>query len=531
MTIPAPGGGTVADRSFLEACRNSPNVFIEYVLRVEQADVHERFQQLQTDHDDCYAELHRGLGKTTQNIARKCWDIGHDVNRRIKIVQATVDEAAKSVGLAKKIIESDRYREVFPNIHPDTDAWGATALRVKRDTLYRDPTLEACGIFGHAGGRCDELDFDDVCDLENAVRKPSLRQQVKEAYENTWLPMLTGDRKRVVRVGTPWHVDDITKGWRTECGDLGTLLRMPVVKYVSGFPAAFPPDVCRWWRKKLGPLGYARAFELKPLSGDVVVFPEEWLQAALYVPSDVPAWRKENCDVVGAVDWAYTVKKMAPSAGKADPDYSVMLIGRRTLDGHIYVDDMIRARQTYPEFKRRAIEIGQRRGFTVCRAESGGSQAGIVQQFTEDAPFPVEPVIRSKDKVTRATRCQPFVEGGRLHLRAEVDEDGTRSITRVLRPLWDEMVAFPLSEHDDCVDACLDLIEMCRVVGEASTDWDDDELGREFDPDDDPWTAQEEEWEYRPPRGEDSEDEGGGEFYGDLESDASQTVDPRSMMP
>ncbi len=477
-TLLFPDGRAMAAQPLIEACRHDPNPFVEYVMDVSQAPIHERIQDHYTVHDDCYVEQHRGIGKTVQTCAREAWDIGRDPEQIGKYIQVNQPEAAKSVDIIKQIIESPRYRHVFPNIRPDPMLWGKTAFRVQREGLQRDPTVEACGIFGHAGGRATKMVFDDVCDLENAVRKAGMRGQVKEAYRNTWLPQLTGDRKIVRRIGTCWHVSDITAEWRTECGDAGTLLRNPVVGWKSPDPGRFNKQELLAWRARLGVIGYARAFELKPVSSEVLVFEDDWLLASMYTPDQITDWQRDNSRVVAAVDWAYTEKKMTPTKG--DPDWSVMLVAVLSADGHIFLTGMIRKREGFPKFKRRAIRYGVLQKISLCKAESGGPQIGIVDQFNEDAPFPVMGGFRSKDKITRAIGCQAFVESGRFHILGRRGAGGGMEPVPALRPLYDEMLAFPADEHDDCVDAALDLISE-QIGSGALAETLDDAFGEDDD--------------------------------------------------
>ena len=79
----------------------------------------------------------------------------------------------------------------------------------------------------------------------------------------------------------------------------------------------------------------------------------------------------------------------------------------------------------------------------------------------EDAPFPVESVNRTTDKVFRGSALQPFVSGGRFHLR--VDEHG--NLIPALATLFDEMVVFPSGEHDDTVDAAMDMMQLAMQGG------------------------------------------------------------------
>ena len=72
--------------------------------------------------------------------------------------------------------------------------------------------------------------------------------------------------------------------------------------------------------------------------------------------------------------------------------------------------------------------------------------------------IPVTRLNRTRDKVTRASEAQPWVEQGKLHL--PIREDGR--LQPEMEAIRDEMVGFPASEHDDTVDAVVDLLEHAR---------------------------------------------------------------------
>ena len=158
-----------------EQARRNPDVFVAYTRGYQQGQFHRRIQAHLTAHEKAYCELPRGHGKTEQAAARMAWEIGRNPAIRIKYIAQTDEYATKTTDLVKRIIESPAYSRVFPAVRPDPTLWGKQAMRVLSPALTRDATLEASGIFGHAGGRWDLLIGDDVCDLQNSIQKPALR--------------------------------------------------------------------------------------------------------------------------------------------------------------------------------------------------------------------------------------------------------------------------------------------------------------------------------------------------------------------
>lgn len=440
------------------AARQDPALGVEWLTGFTHARLHNDLQWHLSDCPDAYAELHRGCGKTAQATARVAWEIGNNPALRVKYVQQTDVEAAKSVGVIAALIESERFRLLFPHVKPSKADWSKTSLRVVDDrvstTFARDATVEAKGIFGRAGGRFDLLVCDDVCDMRNAVQQAALRAQVKEAYANTWYPMrdLAAPKPpRVWKFGTPYHVEDITADWRKVHAADGSLFRKPVVDFVSPWAEVFTADELRRIREVQGPTPYARAYELVPVSSDMLVFPKAWLDEALYVergPQHVVG------KFIASIDWAYTDAK---TTKKADPDWSVCGVAWVSSARHIFVVDCIRERLPFPEFARRAAAMLERWGVEIATAEANGPQAGIVDSFREIAPCPVVKADRVTDKLVRAIGKQAFIEQGRFHLPRREDSP---TVLPWAEPIYDELTVFPASEHDDTVDMAIDLIDL-----------------------------------------------------------------------
>jgi predicted phage terminase large subunit-like protein len=456
--------GDLSLDEFWFGCREAPHWFVPYVLGFENSGLHDELQWHLTDNDDAYCELPRGHGKTNQMVGRVCWEIGRDPHIRVKIVGSSDDEATKTVTMIRKIVQSEEFRNVFPGVEPDKDSsWGNTAFTVKRSKFMRDPTVEAVSVFGRAGGRSDLLIPDDICDLRNSVQQPSMREQVKEAWTTIWLPTLdrSGERPRIWKFGTPYHVADITADWRAYHDDHGGVFRRPVRGYESPWPEVYTSEMMQKLRAQYGPIAYARAYELSPVSSDQLVFDHWWLDRAFY-ENAIPDFVRATGEVIAATDFAFSEKTVR----KGDPDYSVLVVGVRSLDGMCYLDKVIRARVPFPEWMRICARECRQMGVSMLMAEGNGPQAGLVQQLAMACETTsVIPVIRTKDKLSRASEKQSFVESGRLRLRGEKGR-----VSREHAVLYEEMTTFPAGDHDDTVDAVVDLMEACIRSGYGMSD-------------------------------------------------------------
>jgi predicted phage terminase large subunit-like protein len=457
-----PIASGVSFNDFLVGCRKFPRWGVPFILGV----VNDRLQNDLLDFwaspagQDCYVELPRGHGKTSILAGQHAWDIGNDPSIRIKHISSNADEACKTVVMVKRIMESDEYRAVFPEIVPDKAIWGSEAISVVRTgaaAKLRDPCLEGVSIFGRAGGRSDKLTFDDICDMRNSIIQPALREQVKDAVRTVWLPtrdfsraQIRGKPPQTIRIGTPYHVSDVTALWRERHGANGTLFRRPVVDFRSPWPEVYDERTMRELREEYGPVAYARAFELMPISNDQLVFMPEWLDRSFY--EELPPIVKAANDVVAAIDMAYGEAK-GVAKRNSRKDWSVILVGHRYA-GTLWVGRMHRVQTSFPEFARLLYRCVSEHGIRHVAVEMTGGQRGLAQQLRQDIPHcSFIEMTRPGDKVHRAHERQAFVEQGRFRIRAENGQP-----IRELQPLYDEMTTFPAGDNDDCVDAAVDLI-------------------------------------------------------------------------
>ena len=367
---------------------------------------------------------------------------------RIKIVSQNDEAATGTTRFVRDIVRSPAFRAVFPDVSLKAGEDTVTAWSVTTSGMpsRRDPSVQGSGIFGRTGGRADIIWFDDICDLRNAVLQPALRAQVKDAVANIWMPMLdpSADHpSRVWRSATPFHTDDITADWRRQHGDGGTLLRRPCTDTRSPWSEVFTAEILAAKRAEIGAMAYARAYELVPLSSDLLVFRAEWI--GRYAPSELPSLTR----TVAAIDWGYGRKAQE----RDDPDYSVCIVGEIDSRRDLYLTDIIRVRETFPTFARMAAELCARRGVSVVLAEANGPQRGIFDQFRELTSQPMVAVERTTDKHIRAAGAQPFVQGGKLRLPT----DAAGRLLPAFQSVEDELLAFPAGSHDDTVDVVVDL--------------------------------------------------------------------------
>ena len=448
MPKPKAQAQALTRQQAVEAARENPAAFVALCIGKPVSALQREMLHHALVHLDWYSEIPRGHAKTSTYSFLVAWWLGVRPDARFKIVSQNDETASATSRFIRDIIRSRPYQAVFPNVtlKPGEDTVTAWSIVSPGLGPRRDPSVQASGVFGRTGGRADVIWFDDLCDLRNSVLQPALREQVKEAVSNVWLPMLdpSGPHpSRVWRSATPFHVDDLTADWRKECEGNGTLLRRPCMGLQSPWPEVFTPDLLAKRRSAMGPMGYARAYELVPLSSDLLVFRPEWVR--YYDPAKIPAVTR----TIAAIDWGYGKKAQE----RDDPDYSVCIVGEVDFHRNLYLTDILRVREAFPVFAKQAASLLSRRGASVVLAEANGPQKGIFDSFRDMTTQPMLAVERSSDKHLRAAGAQPFVEQGKLLF----PQSGDGRVLPAFQPVMDEMMAFPAGSHDDTVDAVVDL--------------------------------------------------------------------------
>ena len=191
----------VAEAAQAELARRDVNEFCGFVMRDpkgrtwQQAAFHRQWQELIPGEGPSRTLIvtAREFGKSSQMVARVLWELGRDPELRIKVICATDDLAEKLVGeIARNLLHNQRLHQVFPRLRPDPGGpWTRSQLRLTRDSLSKDPSVEAHGVLSAGvGGRGDLLVFDDVCDQRTTVLQPAMREQVKRVFYETWLNQL-----------------------------------------------------------------------------------------------------------------------------------------------------------------------------------------------------------------------------------------------------------------------------------------------------------------------------------------------------
>lgn len=443
-------------------------MFIDYVFDITSCAMHKELQDaLSTKELIKRVCLPRNHGKTTQGtIGRICYEIGHNQDIRIQLVQATKDEdAGKTAKAIKSILISDRYRQIFPHIKKQTSEWGTQGFSVQRTKAgLRDPTVSCQAWNGNAGQRSDLLVGDDLENLRNAIKQPAERESVIEAWENTWVNTME-PWARQWTFFTPWHVSGLGMKWINSAADnpdAVLFFRKCHGTKISPWPEKFPPEFLEKRKREIGTLAYARAYLLEPTTGEDCIFDEAWLDGSGYVYDERKRSRDSERWMI--TDKAFTEKEAGLKGRgekKVDGDSCTYLVFDVTPMGQVFCVEAAEYRAGFETHLKRIGEAATRLGVKNAKFESNGPQKELARQEARELqPLGVRThmLARSVDKYTRASAVQPVVEQGRFHLRRTENGNWHPSMTK----LRQQLIEFPYAAHDDLVDVAVDAMDMVK---------------------------------------------------------------------
>lgn len=221
----------------------------------------------------------RGSGKSTLLGLLSAWLLKRDPDRRILVLAAESQLAAKTVRTVRRILERHPLTEALRPDRPEE--WAADRLTVPRRLVSRDPSLLARGIGANiTGARADAVICDDV-EVPNTCGTPAKRADLRARLSEIDYVLSPGGFQ--IYSGTPHSYYSIyAKDPRPEEGDKRPFLhgfrRLTKKLKPTAWPERFPPKVIREIRRRAGPARFASQMLLKPVQAVDGRLNAEWLR-------------------------------------------------------------------------------------------------------------------------------------------------------------------------------------------------------------------------------------------------------------
>ena len=388
-----------------------------------------------------------------------------------KVIQ-TSHTAELAVGFGRKVrnlVDSDRYKDLFPDVALQADSKAAGRWATNYAGEYF-----AIGVGGAVTGKgADVLIIDDP----HSEQEAALAEINPEIYDKTYEWYTSGPRQRlqpggaIVIVMTRWSKKDLTgqvlKASAQRGGDEWEVIEFPAL-FENGKPLW--PEF--WSLKELLALKdelpnskWMAQYQQNPTSETSAIIKREWWQM----------WEDEEppyCEFT-LMAWDTAFEKTTRS------DYSACTLwgvfyhpdDNGIAQANIILLNAFRDRMEFPTLKRVAIEQHQEWNPDSIIIEKKASGAPLIYEMRAMG-IPVQEFtpVKGNDKISRLNAVSDLFASGRVWAPN----------TSWAEEVIDEVASFPAGEHDDYVDSTSLALMRFRRGGYIRTLLDEEDEPREF---------------------------------------------------
>ena len=379
----------------------------------------------------------------------------------MKIIQAThTTELAVNFGRkTKNLIDSEGYREIFPEVELAADSKASGRWDTQAGGMYY-----AVGVGSNLAGRGGDLIIIDDPHSEQTAMSSN-------GFEDAWDWYTGGPRQRlqpggsIVLVQTRWSEKDMT----------GQLIRSmakdPLADQweVVELPAIFEDGTACWpefWsledlnavRASIPPSKWNAQYQQNPTGEENAIIPREWWKR--WEPTKVPQLEY----VIQSYDTAFSRRETADFS--AITTWGVFYPEEGSGPNLILLDSK-KDRWDFPDLKRVALEMYEFWEPDTVIVEAKASGTPLTQELRQmGIPVVNFTPSRGNDKITRVHSVSPLFEAGMVWAPD----------TKFADELIEEVAAFPNGEYDDLVDSMTQALMRYRqgnFVQLPSDDWED----------------------------------------------------------
>lgn len=354
----------------------------------------------------------------------------------------------------QRIMQSDEYREVFPNtwLNPKRVVTiDGQALRNSErfDIVGRRGYYICTGVRGPLTGKSVDIGIiDDPIKNASEARSPTVKKAIKDWYESVFLTRLSKNAGQII-MATAWAVDDLVATVAAQNPKAKHLKFRAIDDDGNALvPELHPIEQLLDIKAALHPSFWAALYDSNPVIEGGNIFLSEWTKA--YAPNDLPARFDEIIQ-----SWDATFKDTQ------DSDFVCGQIWGR-VRAHYYLLDQVLGRMSFTvtiaailAFRARWPEA------TAVLIEDKANGPAIIDSIKNQIPgvIPIEP---DGSKIARAFAVTPLWQAGNVSVPA---------IAPWRNDFDKELISFPNAAHDDQVDAMTQALRYLAPHGEW--DWSD----------------------------------------------------------
>ena len=358
------------------------------------------------------------------------WWLSRHPQGEVIIASYNQTQARKMSRACRQRFDSEMHRMIFGTASFSIDAADEFQLAGK---FNGRPSLIAAGVgSGLTGSGGDLIIIDDpVKDMEEADSE-TMRDKVYDWYTSVASTRLSPGG-HIILIMTRWHHDDLAGRILNDDADSWQVLNLPAIDTEGRalWPERFPVPDLESKRAAMGSRVFEALYQGRPTPLEGGMFKRDWFRFGGRLPSDVVRCR-------------YWDK----AATHDDGDWTVGCL-MSMQDGRYCIEDIVRLQGSPYEVQQTIRQTAERDGPEVrirMEQEPGSSGVDVIDFYSRNilTGYDFRPDKVTGNKELRAGPMAAAMECGNLHMvRASWNRD-----------LMDEMLEFPLGQHDDQVDAC-----------------------------------------------------------------------------
>lgn len=394
------------------------------------------------------------------------WYLGNNPTKKIIMASHTADLAVDIGRMVRNLINSDRYKQIFPDVSLAADSKSAGRWNTNHGGMYF-----AVGVGGALAGRgADVLIIDDPHNEQDIVNGNY------EVFERAYKWFTIGARTRLMKGGkvavihTRWHQDDligqlIKDGQKNEKADQYEVFEFPAI-LPSGkalWPEKFTLEALERTKASMPAFQWNAQYMQSPTGEEAAIIKRDWWREWTHedpprcdyvlMTLDAAAEKKERSDFTALSVWGvFTHEKITNG------------------ESHLILLNAINVRVEFPELKDLALREYKywKPDSFIVEKKSAGTQ--LYQELRRMGVFVQEfnPSRATGDKIARLNAVADIFRSGYVWYPAG---------RRWAEELIEQVTAFPFASHDDMVDVTSMALTRFRTGGfiKLASDYDDHE--------------------------------------------------------
>jgi predicted phage terminase large subunit-like protein len=455
-------------------CRIDLFFLLVYVLGRHDANkdwLFDRCREVQAEpdgHIDLWSREH--YKSTIITFALTIQNILNEPDITIGIFSHTRPTAKAFLRQIKREFEgNDHLKALFPDIlwsdpFKDAPKWSEDdGLVIKRKANPKESTLEAHGLVdGMPTGRhFGILVYDDVV-TEKSVTSPDMMAKTLDALSLSYNLGTNGGRRRFV--GTRYHYNDAYKSVIDRQTAIPRLYPATDDGTVDGTPVLLTRAQLEAKRRDQGPYLFSCQMLQDPMADEAQGFLDPWI--------------KFYDDHHGATEMNRYILCDPAGEKKKTNDYTAAWVVGLSPDKNIYLLDMIRDRLNLTQRADLMFKWHRKWQPYDVGYEKYGLMADIEhmqdRMERENYRFDIQELGGSQPKNDRIRRLIPDFEQGRIYMPRTLHKTDYEGVIRELVNVFieEEYKAFPVSLHDDMLDALSRMYDLDMVWPETEEDTD-----------------------------------------------------------